>query len=107
MSLPFAYHSDDIPIGGRLFYFVDNWRVIVRDNLAISLISEGIKLFFLPPPKQSSFRDKPQEKEMLEACDKEVTSLLQKRAISLGDASTPGFYSSICAIKNQADSNQS
>lgn len=40
----------EIPVGGRLTHFLENWQEITNDKWVLSLIQEAYKLEFLTKP---------------------------------------------------------
>jgi hypothetical protein len=46
----------EIPIGGRLRFFLENWNKITDDQWVLSIILEGYKLEFIQKPPQSKIR---------------------------------------------------
>jgi hypothetical protein len=46
----------EIPVGGRLRFFLENWNKITDDQWVLSIIQEGYKLEFIEKPPQSKIR---------------------------------------------------
>ena len=46
----------EIPVGGCLIYFLDQWKQITDDQWVLSIIQEGYKLEFLEIPKNTGIK---------------------------------------------------
>ena len=48
--------SPKIPVGGRLRFFLQNWKKITDDQWVLSVIEEGYKLEFIQKPPQTGIK---------------------------------------------------
>ena len=48
--------SPKIPVGGRLRFFLQNWKKITDDQWVLSVIEEGYKLEFIQKPPQTAIK---------------------------------------------------
>ena len=70
-----------IPVGGRLRFFLENWKKITDDQWVLSLIEEGYKLEFIQKPPQSGMKETIVPRKNLDILNAEVAELLRKDAI--------------------------
>ena len=88
----------DIPVGGRLAYFVEQWEELTDNKWVLSIIQNGFKIPFksVPPlsvvPIKLSQSSSPLLRE-------EIAELLKKRAVErVRSPGTPGFYSRLFLV---------
>lgn len=87
------------PVGGRLLDFSQRWASITTDSWVLQTLSSGYQLEFTSPlPQPRSFPNRPtpvpKDPSRRSALEKEITSLLEKKAIVLLPHKTgPGFIS--------------
>lgn len=94
-----ACHSE-IPVGGRLIYFLENWGKITDDQWVLSVIRDGYKLEFLDIPMNTRVKYTSVPAKNQEILDMEVKELLQKHAVEyvpLNDIQN-GFYSTFFLV---------
>ena len=70
-----------IPVGGRLKYFVHEWEKITQGQLILSVLREGVKLDFMTKPPFSEVRHTNVNAQNAAILQSEVEKLLQKDAI--------------------------
>ena len=89
-----------IPVGGRLRLFLDNWQKITSDQWVISTIKDGYKLEFLNIPAFSGIRPTVVPLKDQTHISQEIDTLLQKDAIEKVDAvnALGGFYSTFFLV---------
>jgi ribonuclease HI len=89
-----------IPVGGRLRYFLTNWKKITTDQWVLSLIKEGYKMEFqnIPPFSGIKTTSIPQGKKSVILL--EINSLLSKNAIEIvpKHQQNQGFYSTLFLV---------
>ncbi|MBV2113508.1 MAG: reverse transcriptase-like protein [Candidatus Thiodiazotropha sp. (ex Ctena orbiculata)] len=86
-----------IPVGGRLAHFAQNWQEITTNKWVLSVIKRGYKIPFtdLPPlSREPIFFSQSGRSELAE----EVEKLLSKRAVERIQPESPGFYSRIFLV---------
>ncbi|CAG2222306.1 unnamed protein product [Mytilus edulis] len=92
-----------IPVGGRLSFFLNQWKKITSDCYVLSIIRGGLTLQFKNPPPLSavpislSHTQDPVKCQLLSV---EVDTMLQKAAIEEVSILTlsPGFYSRLFLV---------
>ena len=90
----------EIPVGGRLKFFLNQWQKITQDRWVLSVMKEGLKLEFISKPPFSGVRQTNASAQNLSILQLEVDKLLQKGAIEpvpLGQMQT-GFYSTFFLV---------
>lgn len=90
----------EIPVGGRLKFFVHEWEKITQDQWILSVLREGLKLEFTTKPPFSGVRQTNVNAQNAAILQLEVEKLLQKGAI---EPVTPaemgtGFYSTFFVV---------
>ena len=70
-----------MPVGGRLRFFIDQWKKITDDKWVLSTISKGYKLEFQNIPPDSGVIQTKASAEALKIINLEVEKLLEKGAI--------------------------
>lgn len=71
----------EIPVGGRLKHFVDQWEMITNDQWVLSVLKQGYKLEFQQIPPFTGIRQTHANARNTCILWEEVGKLLQKRAI--------------------------
>ena len=89
-----------IPVGGRLRFFLENWKKITDDQWVLSLIEEGYKLEFIQIPPQSGMKETIVPRKNLDILNAEVAELLRKDAIEKVPPNERGcgFYSTFFLV---------
>ena len=90
----------EIPVAGRLRFFLPQWEKITNDQWVLSTIKEGLKLEFLSIPPFSGVKETHVNVQNLPILLQEVKKLLEKSAIEpvpLHDIQR-GFYSTIFLV---------
>lgn len=90
----------EIPVGGRLRFFRDNWEKITDDQWVLSVIAEGYKLEFLEMPFWTGIRKTSVSLKDSDILIQEINTLIEKDAIEpvrQQDAAT-GFYSTFFLV---------
>ena len=64
----------EIPVGGRLIYFLKKWEQITDDQWVLSVIKEGYKLEFLEIPKNTGIKYTCVSAKDLDILDTEVST---------------------------------
>jgi hypothetical protein len=94
--------EDQIPlVGGRLVGFAENWKKITSDQWVLKVVQEGLHLQFTSRPARSGVRETVFNSLQKNICIlKEITELLEKRAIELVPKSQEGlgFYSTFFLV---------
>ena len=101
--------SPEIPVVGRLKFFVDQWKLITEDQWVISTIRDGLKLDFLEIPPFSALKKTVVNVQNPYIIQQVVEKLLGKGAIEPVpfQNSQRGFYSTFSLHpKNQGNSDQ-
>lgn len=85
----------EIPVGGRLRFFLDKWEEITNDQWVLSVIREGYKLEFLQAPPFSGVKQTLVSLDQETFIQKEIDTLLEKDCIEVvpQQFSQEGFYS--------------
>ena len=82
-KVQFCQESPEIPEGGRLRFFLDNWKKITNDQWVLSVIEEGYKLEFSGHPPQTGIKQNSVQRENLNILETEVEDLLRKDAVEM------------------------
>ena len=94
----------EIPVGGRLKFFVEQWKMITDDQWVISTIKDGLKLEFLEIPPFSGIRETVVNAQNQFILQQEVEKLLEKGAIESVPLqnSQRGFYSTFFLVPKKS-----
>ena len=87
----------DLPVGGRLGHFANNWEKVTKDKWVLSVVKNGYKIPFDKRPQLSPsplFLSQTESK----ALEEEVQKLLQKGAVERVYLEDPGYYSRIFLV---------
>ena len=93
---PLPLPLPNIPVGGRLAHFAQNWAEITDDKWVLSLVRKGYRIPFLERPNLSPnpiFFQQPLSQHL-----EEVASLLSKGAVEEIIPECPGYYSRIFLV---------
>ena len=71
----------EIPVGGHLKFFIDQWKQITDDKWVLSTIANGYKLEFQSLPPFSGIRETVVNANNQAILNLEIESLLQKAVI--------------------------
>ena len=91
---PLPLPLPNIPVGGRLAHFAQNWAKITDDEWVLSLVRKGYRIPFLERPILSPhpvFFQQPLSQQL----EEEVATLLSKGAVEEIIPECPGYYSRI------------
>ena len=94
---PLPLPLPNIPEGGRLAHFAQNWARITDEEWVLSLVRKGYRIPFLERPILSPdpvFFQQPLSQQM----EEEVASLLSKGAVEEIIPECPGYYSRIFLV---------
>ena len=94
---PLPLPLPNIPVGGRLAHFAQNWAEITDDEWVLSLIRKGYRIPFKERPILSpdpTFFQQPLSPQL----EEEVASLLLKGAVEEIIPECPGYYSRIFLV---------
>ena len=94
---PLPLPLPNIPVGGRLAHFAQNWAKITDDKWVLSLGRKGYRIPFLERPILSQdpiFFQQPLSQQL----EEEVASLLSKGAVEEIMPECPGYYSRIFLV---------
>ena len=94
---PLPLPLPNIPVGGRLAHFAQNWAEITDDKWVLSLVRKGYRIPFLERPNLSPnpiFFQQPLSQHL----EEEVASLLSKGAVEEIIPECPGYYSRIFPV---------
>ena len=94
---PLPLPLPNVPVGGRLAHFAQNWADITDDNWVLSLIRKGYRIPFKERPILSpdpTFFQQPLSLQL----EEEVASLLSKGAVEEIIPECPGYYSRIFLV---------
>ena len=94
---PLPLPLPNIPVGGRLAHFAQNWAEITNDEWVLSLIRKGYRIPFKERPILSpdpTFFQQPLSPQL----EEEVASLLSKGAVEEIIPECPGYYSRIFLV---------
>ena len=88
----------DIPVGGRLAHFVEQWRELTNNKWVLSIVQDCFRIPFKSTPPLSSVPISLSQSSTL-LLEQEITDLLQKRAVErVQDPGTPCFYSRLFPV---------
>ena len=90
----------ELPVGGRLKFFIDQWRKITDDKWVLSTISKGYKLEFQSFPPRTGIIQTRATAHALKIINSEVEKLLEKAAIEPVPIAEEhlGFYSTLFLV---------
>ena len=89
----------DIPVGGRLGHFVEQWGELIHNKWVLSIIRDGFRIPFRSTPPLSSVSLSQSSSLLLR---EEIVELLQKWAVErVQDPGTPGFYSRLFLVSKK------
>ena len=71
--------NPEIPVGGRLKNFVNNWEQITTDQWVLSIIRDGYKMEFQNIPKFNGIIQTKLSQNNMSILQQEIDSLLKKR----------------------------
>ena len=94
---PLPLPLPNIPLGGRLAHFAQNWAEITDDKWVLSVVRKGYRIPFLKHPILSPdpvFFQQPLSQQL----EEEVASLLSKGAVEEINLECPGYYSRIFLV---------
>ena len=94
---PLPLPLPNIPVGGRLAHFAQNWAEITDDKWGLSLVRKGYRIPFLERPNLSPnpiFFQQPLSQHL----EEEVASLLSKGAVEEIIPKCSGYYSRIFLV---------
>ena len=97
VQAPLLLPLPNIPVGGRLAHFAQNWARITADKWVLSVIRNGYRIPFLERPILSLdpvFFQQPLSQHL----EEEVSSLLSKGAVEEIIPECPGHYSRIFLV---------
>ena len=94
----------ELPVGGRLKFFIDQWKLITDDKWVLSTIANGYKLEFQNLPPFSGIRETHVNANNQAILNSEVESLLQKAAIEPVPFAQrqQGFYSTFFLVPKKS-----
>ena len=89
-----------LPVGGRLKFFIKEWEKITDDKWVLSTIANGLQFDFLSKPKWEGVKQTYVDAKHLHVILSEVESLLEKGAIEPVPLSQikSGFYSTFFLV---------
>ena len=94
---PLPLPLPNIPVGGRLAHFAQNWAKITDDKWVLSLVRKGYRILFLEhlilSPNPVFF-----QQPLSQQLEEEVASLLSKGAVEEIIPESPGYYSRIFLV---------
>ena len=90
----------EIPVGGRLTKFLQNWEQITTDKWVLSIIKEGYKLEFNQKPSWTGIKKTIIFQENLDIFMEEINTLLEKDVIEKvhNPQTLGGFYSTLFLV---------
>ena len=90
----------EIPVGGRLRFFVKEWEKITEDQWVLSVLREGLKMDFIQKPPFMGVKETHVTAQNLNILQLEVDKLLQKGAIENvpPESRQTGFYSTFFLV---------
>lgn len=90
----------EIPVGGRLFYFLKEWQKITDDQWVLNVIKEGYKLEFKSKPQLTGVRKTCAPAKSLAILNSEIKDLKEKNAVEIvPQREIPnGFYSTFFLV---------
>ena len=89
-----------IPVGGRLRFFIKEWEQITNDKWVLKTLKEGLKLEFQTKPLWTGIKQTRVNAQSLPIIMSEVEDLLKKGAIETVPPSeiNQGFYSTLFLV---------
>ncbi|CAG2255747.1 unnamed protein product [Mytilus edulis] len=91
-------NQNSIPVGGRVSLFLQNWNSITKDPWVLQCV-KGIKLDFLATPFQNQIPNQAFfNQENQDLINKEITGLLNKKAITQSFLTKDSFISNIFLV---------
>ena len=87
-----------IPVGGRLRFFLENWKKITDDQWVLSIIVEGYKLEASRKPPQSGMKETIVPRKILDILNAEVAELLRRDAMETLNERECSFYSTFFLV---------
>ena len=99
-QVKFLQQCPQIPVGGRLRFFLNSWKEITNDQWVLSVIAEGYKQEFMREPPQTGVKETSAPKNSLNILNAEVEELLRKDAIETVPMNEiqAGFYSTFFLV---------
>ena len=97
VQAPLPLPLPNIPVGGRLAHFAQNWAKITDDKWVLSLVRKGYRIPFLERPILSPnpvFFQQPLSQQL----EEEVASLFSKGAVEEIIPECPGYYSRVFLV---------
>ena len=93
----------DLPLAGRLVYYLQNWSVITRDRWVLDTV-QGYQIDLVSEPHQRSLPTPPHHSStQSQLIQEELSNLIQKQAIKLLEhPSETGFYSNIFLVPKKS-----
>lgn len=94
----------EIPVGGRLKFFLKEWEMITDDQWVLSTIKEGLKLDFITKPPYTGVKQTNVTAQNLDILLQEVNALLEKGAIEPVPQNDiqKGFYSTFFLVPKKS-----
>ena len=92
--------NQEIPLGGRLGHFWQNWEKIINDNWVLQIVKKGYKLEFIERIPHTGIRKTNVSAKELKTLLIEVDQLFGKNAIEnvLVKERLEGFYSTLFLV---------
>ena len=92
--------APEIPVGGRLTQFLDEWKMITSDKWVLAVIENGLALEFISKPPCTGIIETRASVQHLDILQKEVKKLLEKNAIEPVPVQeiNEGFYSTFFIV---------
>ena len=100
VQAPLPLSLPNIPVGGRLAHFAQNWAEISDDKWVLSVVRKGYRIPFLKHPILSPdpvFFQQPLSQQL----EEEIASLLSKGAVEEIIQECPGYYSRIFPLSQE------
>ena len=97
VQAPLPLPLPNIPVGGRLAHFAQNWAKITDNKWVLSFVRKGYRITFLECPILSPNRVFFQQ-PLSQQLEEEVASLLLKGAVEEIVPECPGYYSRIFLV---------
>ena len=90
----------EIPVGGRLIYFIDQWEKITDDQWVLSILKSGYLLEFRKVPKFYGIKETTCSGQDVPIYQNAISNLLEKQVIEpvLIQNKNTGFYSTLFII---------
>ncbi|KZS19016.1 Uncharacterized protein APZ42_014682 [Daphnia magna] len=93
----------NIKVGARMKSFANQWERITDDQWILDIVYNGLKINFLSQPFQRAFPPKvTMSEEMRKICQAEISSLIEKRAVTEIIDGTTGFVCSFFCIPKKS-----